>query len=220
MRAGEPIEVHYRFYSASAQRAAAMLAESRPDPVLEHPMVRCPAFEENGINSFDPCVEYRQPSDRWFWQCSDRNCHWDWETGFRTPGSLMIARDSSCCTPEYTDAPWLDMYPFVSDGSESSQWILPRLPGDGDLRITAMVRTVDLQGDVFMAVQRKATTRTGNQDMEPVMSEGCRSGSMDWTEITLDAKLPNSGSRAPVGLFLVLRGTGTCWFDEVRVQRR
>lgn len=218
IKAGKPLEFHYRLYSVSQEKGAEMLRQSQPDPILNHSMVRCPVFNEDGVNAFTPSDEYQNPSDKWFWLCSDPTCHWDWDTGFRTSGSLMITRKEERYEPSFPDAPWARIYDFFTDGSESSQWVYNRLPGNRDYKIKAMVRTENVTGRVFIAVQYQVSLgETGQHSAGLKVSKKTLSGSSEWTEIMLNAKPPAGTEWHSMGLFLVLEGKGNCWFDEVQV---
>ncbi|HNS33013.1 MAG TPA: hypothetical protein PKN36_08590, partial [bacterium] len=81
IKKGIPLGIRYKLYSVSHREAEHMLASSSPDPVLSHPLVRCPVFSGRETNYFEPSEEYLKPSDKWFWQMSETSCFWDWKTG-------------------------------------------------------------------------------------------------------------------------------------------
>ncbi|MCF7854918.1 MAG: hypothetical protein K9N51_08975 [Candidatus Pacebacteria bacterium] len=217
LRAGKSLIFRYRLYSLPLRQAAALLGQSLPDPIIDHPVVRCPTFREDGVNDFAPSEDYRHPSDKWFWQCTDPACYWDWDDGCETPGVLTIHREQSAQGPSFPDAAWLDMYDLVSDGSRCSQWLYPRLAGNRDYRVTAQVRTENVQGNVYLALQwRLPKGEAGQMSLCPVKSEALN-GTNDWTEITLNAACPGDSAGKQAGLFLVLEGTGKCWFDDVSI---
>lgn len=214
---GLPLEVRYRLYSISSAEAGKLLADSEPDPALDHPMVRCPVFTEGETNEFAPSREYRSPSDKWFWMSTDTRCMWDWGTGYRGAGSLKIDRRAERYEPEFEEAPWTGTHDFVSDGTTSSQWVFNRLPGDAGYRVTAMVRTEDVAGSAYVAVQYGGA-KTGAAGL--TVSEKRLSGSADWTELNVETDGPSGSNPGFAAVFLVLGGTGRCWFDHVRVSRK
>ena len=206
---GKPLTMHYRFYSTDAQTAAELFDESVADPVFDDPMVRAPVFRLNEVNEFTPSQEYERPSDEWFWLCTDPHCYWDWQIGFERSGSLSIDRNSERTEPfPYADE--IKQFEFTSDGSKSSQWLFNRLDGKISYSIKVMVRTSDVVGDVFIALQYKSSN---NRCYPPIISEKTLTGDNDWTEITLTSSCPDREKCSYACLFLTLAGKGKCWFD-------
>lgn len=181
---------------------------------------------EDGVNNFTPSEDYRSPSDGWFWLCSGQNCYWDWDTGYKSKGSLMINRNSEDC--ELPDAAfWQRPYGLRSDTSKSSQWIYNRLPAEREYTIKTKVRTENVAGRVFIVLQYKTSNCPGDesdaslskQAFASILSDKELSGTNDWTELTLNANLPPAPECSQVELLLFLEGTGKCWFDEVLVKQ-
>lgn len=221
LEAGKPIEVHYRFYSLPHEKAEKLLQESTPDPILEHPMVRCPVFNEDGVNAFIPSDEYRSPSDKWFWLCTDPRCQWDWDTGFESNGSLMIHRESEKYDSSFGNSAWCGWY-NISDGSDCSQWVFPRLKGDADYTIKAKIRTSNVEGKVYLGLKYWTLPGAGIQEYsELFVSDEVLASTGDWAEVTLRATRP-SGPRPPylAAVFFVLEGKGQCWLDEMEIIER
>ena len=221
LRAGDPIEVAYRLSSITRQRAAALLADSEPDPVLDEAEVPSPPFVQDGVNTFTPSDEYRQPSDCWFWHCSDPSCYWCWDVGHRTPGALAIARHAAEIKPRHPGALWTFIFGYSSDGRTRSQWDYLKLSGRSAYRITAMVRTQEVVGDAFLALQYYRPigddTAALPRDSEPIFSAQTLDGSRDWTQLTLETPADMTRPYQLAGLFLALEGAGRCWFDEVAI---
>ncbi len=218
LNAEKPLEIHYRLYSASYEKGLELLNQSRPDPVLGHPLVRCPVFNEDGVNDFIPSEEYRSPSDKWFWLCSDQNCYWDWEIGTTCKGSLMINRDSEDCELSDADAFWQNLYGLCSETGKSSQWIYNKLPVERNYIMKAMVRTENVVGGVFMALQYKTPAfLKDKQAFTAILSDAELSGTNNWTELTLNASLPAASECIQAELLLFMEGSGKCWFDEVEI---
>lgn len=207
---GLPLEVRYRIYSIPPGEAERMLEISEPDPVLEDPLVRCPVFSGFDVNTFDPSDEYLRPSDKWFWQMSDTSCAWDWDTGFGKGGSLSISRQEGSGN---------------LDGQKDagkSQWELYTIgkvfPLSGRYEIRAMIRTEDVKGKVYMSWEYQDFSSEAKgieascKDKE--VSESF-SGTTGWTEVVFSTS-ENVNAFFPC-LYLVLEGTGKCWFDDLHI---
>jgi len=212
---GRPLEIHYRFFSLGHEKAEKMLAMSSPDPVLEHPMVRCPVFIEDGINFFEPSDEYRRPSDKWFWQMSDTSCYWDWNRGCRKRGSLAISREEKenggegCTGMGSRGKSCWELYAIGKTSSITGRY-----------EIRAMVKTLEVKGRAYMAWQIKnicGETESIEPSGENVEISESVSGTTDWKEIRIETGENRNGNLG--GLYLVMEGSGRCWFDEVQVRQ-
>ena len=201
-----PNEVHYRIYSEPEPVAKRMLAEATFAPVLEDPRVRCPAYVIGGPNTFEPSDEYRQPSDRWFWQSSHTYCTWDCTTGYESAGCLTIKRTAKTGRSHWT---------FPNLGHAYAPH--PRLKGR--YRVRAMVRTKNVKGRVRLGWQFRVPVKglSGRYDNRPYeYSTAELKGTNDWTELVLETT--EAGPAIWAQLYLIQEGPGQSWFDNVEVQ--
>jgi len=206
LRAGEPLEVHYRIHSVPQARAAQILDDALFDPKLEDPLSRLPLYALDGVNRFEPSEDYLKPTDQWPWQPSDSNCIWDLDAGYEGKGSLKISRDNH---------------------SGSSHWACDRAvielrtyqlhrPIDGRFHIRAMVRTDGVTARVRVGLEFAGLTPEGWwQPRPPQYAETELTDTNDWALIEL-ITTPGNGA---VGAKILLEheGAGQSWFDDVRI---
>jgi len=193
--AGKPLEVRFRVYSVPQATATRWLAEAEPDPALEEPQLRVPAFFPDRVNRFEPSDEYRVPSDHWFWRKGDGHCRWVWDEGFQSKGSLSIRRTAG-------------------DGQSAWQFDLigPRhfrgFRLEGRYRVRARVRTEDVTGGVRLAWQ--VVSPKGPAEYSQALE-----GTHDWTLVELET--PDVGQARQAAVRLIQEGGGRCWFDELEI---
>lgn len=200
-----PLEVNYRVYSVPQSQADALLEQSKLSPVLELPSVKCPAYVIGAANTFDPSDEYRQPSDKWFWETGDGNCFWDWNEGCKGLGSLAIKRN---------------------EAGGASSWRMnflgaayaPQPALCGRYRVHAMVKTEQVTGQVRLGWQFRDPVKglAGVYDFRPMeYSAATLKGSNAWTDLTMETS--DTGPAIWAGLYLIQEGSGQTWFDDIEI---
>lgn len=105
----------------------------------------------------------------------------------------------------------------VAPGAEPS-WIATRqrniaVIGGARYRVTAWVRAENVQGYAGWYLHLGNSQNPMLQS--PMLPAG--EGTFDWKQVSLEITVPDGADRLSLGT--VLRGTGTAWFDNVRLQR-
>ena len=193
--AGKPLEVRFRVYSVPETTATRWLAEAEPDPALEEPQFRLPAFFPDRVNRFEPSDEYRVPSDYWFWRNSDGNCHWDWDEGFRSKGSLSMRRP-----PGEGQSAW--EFGLIGPGHFRGFRL------QGRYRIRAQVRTENATRGVRLAWQVVSPEA-------PAQYSQALKGTHDWTPLELET--PDIGQARQAAIRLIQEGGGQSWLDDLEI---
>ncbi|MFH1921640.1 MAG: hypothetical protein ABIP48_17385 [Planctomycetota bacterium] len=192
---GRPLEVHYRVYSVPEATANRWLDEAEPDPALEAPQFRLPAFFPDRVNRFEPSDEYRVPSDFWFWRKDNAHCRWVWDEGYQSTGSLLIQRPS----PEGQSA-W--QFDLIDSGH------FPGFRLKGRYRVRARVRTEAVTGGVRLAWQ--VISPKTETEYSPSLQ-----GTRGWTLLEMETADIGAGRQAAVRL--IQEGAGQSWFDDLEV---
>ena len=202
---GQPLKVNYSICYKSGEGIKKIYQNARVSPVVETRRFRVPEYPFNHFSTFEPSEEYKIPNDHYFWYAFHdwKNCSWDITQGFNSQGSLKISNDFKKMTSwKYTGL---------------SPSYIPPIQLSGRYKISAMVKTKNLNGSVKIGWQTSSLESDGNYISKPLeVSLPYTGQEMDWTPIFFETN-DVTGSYA-AQILLILDGTGEAWFDNVKLE--
>ena len=192
------------FTPTSAAEDKALIDRATEVPWKDQPNYQLPLFSTN--NTFE--TQFGGTDWQYAWWKTSHNCSMDGTVGHDGAGSVKIQKSTSGEDSWYTEGVW--GFPYSFDEVEGKTY-----------RLSGYIKTENVVGEAYIAnIQYQHATPN---DHTVTKSESV-SGSSDWTyvSITFVGKQRTTASgatqRCVDHFFLTLDGTGTVWFDDVRIE--
>jgi len=201
---GRTLNFQYEVKYLGAAESEKYTAAAKPVPICEEDWGRhtYPRFEL-GLNTFETIVNIDQPDDASGFRPRPPVKVWDREEGHSARGSLRITNR------EPADTPWPAEPPT-------------QIPNRTRLRITAMVKTQDVEGKgAFLRVRYHTFVWHPTPHIEwpkTLESTPVTGTTPGWVQVTVpDLEVPEEDFDYLVWIEVVLDGQGVAWFTDVDV---
>lgn len=194
------LEYEVRIDSVPAAEARAIVERAGLIPFWEDDEYRLPVFSRDAMNRFDKLIDHPQ---EWSWEPHSRDCLIDPTVGYDDNQSVTIVKSDTGTTAWYTRTVGGDYFDHKKP--------------IGRYRVSAVVRTRDVQGEVRIG----AVCHRGGETMlyaEPgadIVYSMPLTGTHDWTPLSIEFD-PTGFNRHKI--VLEHTGTGQSWFDNVRLE--
>ena len=192
------------FTPTSAAEDKALIDRATEVPWKDQPNYQLPLFSTN--NTFE--TQFGGTDWQYAWWKTSKNCSMDAAVGHDGAGSVKIQKSTSGEDSWYTEGVW--GFPYSFDEVEGKTY-----------RLSGYIKTENVVGEAYIAnIQYQHATPNDNT----VTKSQSVSGSSDWTyvSITFVGKQRTTASgatqRCVDHFFLTLDGTGTVWFDDVKIE--
>lgn len=205
----QEFQAKFKLYSIDKKSAAARIKATQEPPVSD--ILDMPIYHA-GLNTFSKSLlDFPERFDKiwqWTFQTSGIGTgSLDRQHGYSDQFSLKIENHQSA------ESAWL----ATSIGSAYGG---PPIPDGTRLKLSAMVKTDNVDGKAFIAI-RFFTPGMGDifdlSDYQVIASESYLCGTQDWTKIEALTP-PISPAPERVHLLLRLKGSGKAWFDDVSLE--
>jgi hypothetical protein len=200
-----PPPPRFRIRLCPDEKARDLLDRAAPVPKLEyHGFPELPLYERT--TSFEKGLRLDQPSpgrtDPWPWLPRGDGTDWCRTEGRSDRCSLKISKD----TPGPSE--------WVMDRESDGAWTQNWTPATG-FRVTVFARTETVEGrGSFLSIRWVAYNYP---QRFPYVSSSKLTGSHDWTELQVEIQGPAPPDISAVCLVLRQDGSGTTWFDDLKV---
>jgi hypothetical protein len=202
-----PICPCFRALLCPDERARRLLEAAKPVPEVEHRGFRAlPIYERE--TSFEKGLRLNEPSpgdtDPWPWHPDGEGLSWDRTVGRSDAYSLKIQKE--------TTGPSEWFYDREGDGA----WTEPWRPTVG-FRITGYIRTEQVAGRGSCLAVRWGVYNS--PERYPYLCSEKLSGTNDWTKVSVEIRGPHPPDCSGINIILRQDGSGTTWFDDLKVER-
>ena len=192
------------FTPTDASHDRAIIDRAEEVPYRAQPNYQLPLFSTN--NTFDKTVGGSDWQYAWWKKSYD--CSLDTEVGHSAPGSAKIEKTTEGELSWFTEGVW--GFPYSFDDVLGKTY-----------RLSGWIRTENVVGEAYIANKQYQHATPGDFTLHKSAS---LSGTHDWTEVSVtftaqERSFPDgSRQRCIDHFFLTLNGTGTVWFDDVRIE--
>ena len=192
------------FTPTTAEHDKALIGGATEVPWQDQPNYQLPLFSTS--NTFEK--QFGGTDWQYAWWKSSSNCSMDATVGHDGAGSVKVERTRAGEDSWYTEGVW--GYPYSFDQVQGKIY-----------RVSGYIKTENVVGEAYIAnIQYQHATPNDNT----VTRSQSVSGTSDWTYVsfTFVAQERKTASGAPQRcidhFFLTLDGTGTVWFDDVKIE--
>ena len=168
------------------------------------PNYQLPLFSTD--NTFE--TQFGGTDWQYAWWKSTYDCTMDAEVGHDCAGSVKISKTNSGEASWYTEGVW--GFPYSFDDVRGKTY-----------RVSGYIKTENVVGEAYIAnIQYQHATPNDNT----VYRSEAITGTTDWTCVTFTftaqkrTKADGSTQNCIDHFFLTLNGTGTVWFDDVKIE--
>ncbi|MBQ8407637.1 MAG: hypothetical protein IJY39_02095 [Clostridia bacterium] len=191
------------FDTTTAEHDAALIDEAVEVEWKDLPNYQLPLFSTD--NTFE--TQFGGTDWQYAWWKSTYDCTMDAEVGHDGAGSVKIEKKTSGEASWYTEGVW--GYPYSFDQVQGKTY-----------RLSGYIKTENVVGEAYIANIQYAHP-TPNQLTET--KSASVTGTTDWTYVSItfvgQERMQNgSVQRCIDHFFLTLNGTGTVWFDDVKIE--
>jgi hypothetical protein len=207
----QEFQAKFKLYSMRRKTVTALIQNAQEPPVDE--ILEIPIYMD-GLNTFSKSLlDFPDQFDKfWQWnfetQSGNAKGSEDRQQGYSDDCSLKIEN------MQHAESAWIATSIGPAYGKEP-------IPDGAKLKLTAMVKTEDLNGKADIAI-RFFSPGMGNifdiSDYRIIHSERFLSGTQTWQKIEVTTS-PLSPPPERVHLLLRVSGTGKAWFDDVILEK-
>lgn len=192
------------FDTTTAEHDAALIGEAVEVEWRDLPNYQLPLFSTD--NTFE--TQFGGTNWQYAWWKSTYDCTMDAEVGHDGAGSVKISKTNSGEASWYTEGVW--GFPYSFDDVRGKTY-----------RVSGYIKTENVVGEAYIAnIQYQHATPGDNT----VYKSEIITGTTDWTYVTFTftaqqrRKADGSTQNCIDHFFLTLDGTGTVWFDDVKIE--
>ena len=192
------------FATTTAEHDSALIDKAVEVEWKDLPNYQLPLFSTN--NTFE--TQFGGTDWQYAWWKSSYDCTMDAEVGHDGAGSVKIEKNTSGEASWYTEGVW--GFPYSFDKVQGKTY-----------RISGYIKTENVVGEAYICnIQYQHATPDDNT----VTRSEALTGTSDWTYVsftfTAQEREQANGNiqRCIDHFFLTLNGSGTVWFDDVRIE--
>ncbi len=192
------------FATTNAEHDAALIGDAVEVDWRDLPNYQLPLFSTD--NTFE--TQFGGTDWQYAWWKSTYDCTMDAEVGHEGTGSVKISKTNSGEASWYTEGVW--GFPYSFDDVRGKTY-----------RVSGYIKTENVVGEAYIAnIQYQHATPGDNT----VHKSEVITGTTDWTYVTFTftaqqrTKADGNTQNCIDHFFLTLNGTGTVWFDDVKIE--
>ena len=192
------------FETTAAEHDAALIDKAIEVEWQDLPNYQLPLFSTD--NTFE--TQFGGTDWQYAWWKSTYDCTMDAKVGHNGAGSVKIENKTSKEASWYTEGVW--GYPYSFDQVQGKTY-----------RVSGYIKAENVVGEAYIAnIQYQHATPNDNT----VTKSESISGTTDWvyvsfTFVAQERKTSNGSTQRCIDhFFLTLKGTGTVWFDDVKIE--
>lgn len=192
------------FETTSAQHDKTLIDAATEVEWRDLPNYQLPLFSTN--NTFE--TQFGGIDWQYAWWKSTYDCTMDAEVGHDGAGSVKIEKTSSGAASWYTEGVW--GFPYSFDEVDGKTY-----------RFSGYIKTENVVGEAYIANEQY---RHETPNSKTVTVSDSVTGTSDWTYVSFTftgkqrTKDDGTKERCVDHFFLTLNGTGTVWFDDVKIE--
>jgi hypothetical protein len=192
------------FAPTAAAEDKALIDKAVEVPWKDQPNYQLPLFSTN--NTFE--TQFGGVDWQYAWWKTSKNCSMDATVGHDGAGSVKIEKTTAGEDSWYTEGVW--GFPYSFDEVEGKIY-----------RFSGYIKTENVVGKAYIANEQYQHATPNDKTV--TVSEAV-TGSSDWTYVSFTfagkqrTKADGSKERCVDHFFLTLEGTGTVWFDDVKIE--